>query len=116
MGLLAEKIRIKSDLSNINCLFRKLFLVEYSSLRDDDEENTSTREAKIFIKLKKGNDVCHLPIDGFDGDINDGEYCMSFECDYSKKIDVEEDQKELKELNHEINKKLREKLGEPSLQ
>ena len=41
---------------------------------------------------------------------------MSLECDYSKKIDVEEDQKELKELNHEINKKLREKLGEPSLQ
>ena len=49
-------------------------------------------------------------------DIHDGEYCMSLECDYSKKLDVKEDQKELQELTYEIDKELNEALGKPNLQ
>ena len=116
MDLLAEKIKIKEDFSNVNGLFRKLFSIEYSSLWDEDKKDLSTRETKVFIKLKKGKEVYHFPIDGFDGDIHDGEYCMSLECDYSKKMDVKEDQKELQELTYEIDKEINEALGKPNLQ
>ena len=66
-----------------------------------------------FYQIEKGKEVYHLPIDGFDGDIHDGEYCMSLECDYSKKTDVKEDQKELQELTYEIDKEVNEALGKP---
>ena len=116
MDLLAEKIKIRPDLSNVNGLFRKLFSVEYSNVCSNDEENTSTKEKKVFIKLKKGNIVYHLPIENFEMDIHDGEICMSLGCDYSKKMNVKEDQKELEELTYQVEKELSEGLGDPNLQ
>ena len=116
MDLLAEKIKIKPDLSNVNGLFRKLFALEYQNLWGDDEENISTEETQVFIKLKKGRKVYHLPIDSFEMDIHDGEICMSLHCEYEKKINVKEDQKELEELTYQIDKELSEDLGEPNLQ
>ena len=49
-------------------------------------------------------------------DIHDGEICMSLGCDYSKKINVNKDQRELEELTYQIKKELSEDLGEPNLQ
>ena len=116
MDLLAEKIKIQPDLSNINGLFRKLFSVEYSNLWGNDEENMSTNETKVFIKLKKGKKIYHLPIENFEMDMHDGEICMSLGCDYSEKMNVKKDQKELEELTYEIEKELNEGLGETNLQ
>ena len=53
MDLLAEKIKIKEDFSNVNGLFRALFSLEYEGLWNDEKEDTSTTETKVFIKLKK---------------------------------------------------------------
>ena len=49
-------------------------------------------------------------------DMHDGEICMSLGCDYSEKMNVKKDQKELEELTYEIEKELNEGLGEPNLQ
>ena len=76
MDLLAEKIKIQPDLCNVNGLFRKLFSVEYSNLRGDDEENLSTKETKVFIKLKKGKKIYHLPIEDFEMDMHDGDMVL----------------------------------------
>ena len=116
MDLLAEKIKIKQNLSNVNGLFRKLFSIEYNNLSLDEEENISTNETKVFIKLKKGSTIYHLPIEDLEMDIHDGEICMSLGCDYSKKINVNKDQRELEELTYQIKKELSEDLGEPNLQ
>ena len=116
MDLLAEKIKIKQNLSNVNGLFRGLFSIEYNNLSNDDEENISTNETKVFIKLKKGSTIYHLPIEDLEMDIHDGEICMSLGCDYSKKINVNKDQRELEELTYQIKKELSEDLGEPNLQ
>ena len=93
MDLLAEKIKIKQNLSNVNGLFRGLFSIEYNNLSLDEEENISTNETKVFIKLKKGSTIYHLPIENLEMDIHDGEICMSLGCDYSKKINVNKDQR-----------------------
>ena len=116
MDLLAEKIKIKQNLSNVNGLFRGLFSIEYNNLSLDEEENISTNETKVFIKLKKGSTTYHLPIENLEMDIHDGEICMSLGCDYSKKINVNKDQRELEELTYQIKKELSEDLGEPNLQ
>ena len=117
MDLLAEKIKIKQNLSNVNGLFRGLFSIEYNNLSlDEEEENISTNETKVFIKLKKGSTIYHLPIEDLEMDIHDGEICMSLGCDYSKKINVNKDQRELEELTYQIKKELSEDLGEPNLQ
>ena len=116
MDLLAEKIKARVDLSNLNGLFRKLFSIEYFNLCNDDDEKTSTDKTKVFIKLKKGKEVYHLPIEEFEGDIHDGEYCMSLTCEYSKKIDVINDQKELEKLSYELQKEQSGALDEPNLQ
>ena len=116
MDLLAEKIKIKQNLSNVNGLFRGLFSIEYNNLSLDEEENISTNETKVFIKLKKGSTIYHLPIEDLEMDIHDGEICMSLGCDYSKKINVNKDQRELEELTYQIKKELSEDLGEPNLQ
>ena len=116
MDLLAEKIKINPDLSSVNGLFRKLFSLEYQNLWGDDEENISTEETQVCIKLEEGRKVYHLPIDDFMMDIHDGKICMSLGCEYSKKIDVKEDQKELEELTYEIDKELNEILGKPDIQ
>ena len=116
MDLLAEKIKIKQNLSNVNGLFRGLFSIEYNNLSLDEEENISTNETKVFIKLKKGSTIYHLPIEDLEMDIHDGEICMSLGCDYSKKINVNKDQRELEELTYQNKKELSEDLGEPNLQ
>ena len=117
MDLLAEKIKIKQNLSNVNGLFRGLFSIEYNNLSlDEEEENISTNETKVFIKLKKSSTIYHLPIEDLEMDIHDGEICMSLGCDYSKKINVNKDQRELEELTYQIKKELSEDLGEPNLQ
>ena len=41
---------------------------------------------------------------------------MSLHCEYEKKINVKEDQRELEELTYKIDKELSEDLGEPNLQ
>ena len=62
MDLLAEKIKIKEDFSNINGLFRELFSIEYSSLWDEDKKDTATSETKVFIKLKKEKKFTICPL------------------------------------------------------
>ena len=47
-------------------------------------------------------------------DMHDGEICMSLGCDYSEKMNVKKDQKELEELTYEIEKELNEGLENPT--
>ena len=105
--LLAEKLTIKSDLSNLNGLFNKVFLEQYLCLKADKNDLEYSREnnpklVNVFVKIKDKNKIFYIPIEDFSCDYFDNATVLSIDCELAKRIDITEHHKRTAKIKSEL--------------